>query len=103
MCPGFCNCPHRKKAENFICIFIDVYTKMSSKIVVRISEELKQEMKKLKDVNWSEVVREAIRKKINEERCKLSVDIMDRLSKKIRLEKPSEQIIREMRDERWKK
>jgi len=78
-------------------------TKMSSKIVVRISEELKQEMKKLKDVNWSEVVREAIRKKINEERCKLSVDIMDRLSKKIRLEKPSEQIIREMRDERWKK
>jgi len=34
---------------------------------VKVDEELRERMKKLKHVNWSEVIRESIRKKIEEE------------------------------------
>ncbi|MEM2987831.1 MAG: hypothetical protein QXK26_02165 [Candidatus Bathyarchaeia archaeon] len=36
-------------------------------ITIKVDEELREQMKKLKHVNWSEVVRESIRKKIAEE------------------------------------
>ncbi|MGC9094000.1 MAG: hypothetical protein ACP5IM_00095 [Candidatus Bathyarchaeia archaeon] len=34
---------------------------------VKVDEELRERMKKLKHVNWSEIIRESIRKKIEEE------------------------------------
>jgi Arc/MetJ-type ribon-helix-helix transcriptional regulator len=36
-------------------------------LTVKVDEELRERMKKLKHVNWSEVIRESIRKKIEEE------------------------------------
>lgn len=36
-------------------------------VTVRIDEELREAMKKLSYVNWSEVVREAIRRRVEEE------------------------------------
>lgn len=36
-------------------------------LTVKVDEELREQMKKLRHVNWSEVIREAIRKKIEEE------------------------------------
>ena len=71
---------------------------MSEKITVRIPKELKEEMKKLKGINWSEVVREAIEKKIQQEKAKWAVSVMRKISKKAKLEKPSHEIIREFRD-----
>lgn len=35
---------------------------------MRIPEDLKQEMKKRPDINWSEIVREAIKKKIESQK-----------------------------------
>ena len=37
-------------------------------LTVRIADDLREEMKKLSYVNWSEVVREAIRKRVEEEK-----------------------------------
>jgi Arc/MetJ-type ribon-helix-helix transcriptional regulator len=34
---------------------------------VKVDEELREHMRRLKHVNWSEVIRESIRKKIEEE------------------------------------
>jgi Arc/MetJ-type ribon-helix-helix transcriptional regulator len=36
-------------------------------ITVKVDEELRERMKRLRYVNWSEVIRESIRKKIEEE------------------------------------
>ncbi|MEM2507114.1 MAG: hypothetical protein QXF61_08755 [Nitrososphaeria archaeon] len=36
-------------------------------LTVKVDEELRERMKKLKHVNWSEIIRESIRKKIEEE------------------------------------
>jgi len=36
-------------------------------LTVKVDEELRERMKRLKHVNWSEVIRESIRKKIEEE------------------------------------
>jgi len=68
-------------------------------ITLRIPEELKQEMKKRSDVNWSEVVREAIRKKIEiEERLEASRKI-DEIKHRI---KPVErgQLVKWLREDR---
>ncbi len=44
---------------------------MSTIISVRINKELKKEMDKLSYINWSEVIRQAIEKKIEEEKSKI--------------------------------
>ncbi len=36
-------------------------------LTVRVDEELRERMKRLKHVNWSEVIRDSIRKKIEED------------------------------------
>jgi Arc/MetJ-type ribon-helix-helix transcriptional regulator len=36
-------------------------------LTVKVDEELRERMKRLKHVNWSEVIRESIRRKIEEE------------------------------------
>ena len=71
---------------------------MSEKITVRIPKELKEEMKRLKGVNWSEVVRKAIEKKIRQEKAKWAVSVMQEISKKAKLGKPSHKIVRGFRD-----
>ena len=55
------------------------------------------------DVNWSEVIRRAIRRRIEEERRKnlaLAVLINEELRRKSRGEMKAEEIIRRFRDER---
>ncbi|MCD6368728.1 MAG: hypothetical protein J7L38_02910 [Thermoproteales archaeon] len=71
---------------------------MSTVITVRIPEEMKKEMKRFKNVNWSQVVREAIARKIREEKIKYALKVMENISSKAKLEKPAWKIIRESRD-----
>ncbi|RLI27866.1 hypothetical protein DRO58_03380 [Candidatus Bathyarchaeota archaeon] len=69
---------------------------------VRIDEETKRLMSGI-DVNWSEVIRRAIRRRIEEERRKnlaLAVLINEELRRKSRGEMKAEEIIRRFRDER---
>lgn len=37
-------------------------------LTVKVDEELREHMRRLKHVNWSEVIRESIRRKIEEEK-----------------------------------
>jgi len=41
-----------------------------STITVKIDQDLREAMRKLRYVNWSEVVREAIRRRVKEERSR---------------------------------
>jgi len=71
-------------------------------ITVRISEKIKKKMSRI-DINWSEYVRSAIMKKIDEGRrnnLAKAVLINERLRRKSRGEMSSEEIIRKFRDER---
>ena len=75
---------------------------MSVKITVRIPRELKERMDMFSHVNWSEVVRKAIEKKLREEEVKLALKIMSEISAKAKPEKPLTKVIREFRDRRCK-
>jgi len=69
---------------------------------VRIDEETKRLMSGI-DVNWSEVIRSAIRRRIEEERRKnlaLAVLIKEEMRRESRGEMKAEEIIRRFRDER---
>jgi len=69
---------------------------------VRIDEETKRLMSGI-DVNWSEVIRSAIRRRIEEERRKnlaLAVLINEEMRRESRGEMKAEEIIRRFRDER---
>ena len=69
---------------------------------VRIDEETKRLMSGI-DVNWSEVIRSAIRRRIEEERRKnlaLAVLINEAMRRESRGEMKAEEIIRRFRDER---
>ena len=71
-------------------------------ITVRIDEETKKMMDKI-NINWSEAIRQAIRRTIEEEREKnlaKAVLINERIKKKSRGELKAEDIIRRFRDER---
>ncbi|RLE54492.1 MAG: hypothetical protein DRJ30_05115 [Candidatus Methanomethylicota archaeon] len=59
-------------------------------------------MKNFPHINWSEVVREAIEKRIREEKIKWALKIMDEISIKAKPAETSEKIIRRFRDERHK-
>ncbi|MDI6805672.1 MAG: hypothetical protein QMD20_03285 [Candidatus Bathyarchaeia archaeon] len=48
----------------------------TSAITVKVSEELKREMKKVK-VNWSEYIRSAIEKKLGEQKVKAASATLD--------------------------
>jgi hypothetical protein len=71
-------------------------------ISLRIEDELKKEMEKLKWINWSEIIRGIIKKKIEEEEKKkvgYAVKVhMDILSKVKRSEIDSSEIIRKFRE-----
>ena len=51
-----------------------------SVFTVKISEELKSEMKKI-DVNWSAYVRECLQKKVNQEKMRAAFDKLDEIRK----------------------
>ncbi|MCS7364556.1 MAG: hypothetical protein NDF54_03870 [archaeon GB-1867-035] len=72
-------------------------------ITIRIDEETKRKMKEIK-INWSAYIREAIWKKIEEERGKnlaKAVLINEKLKRKSLGEMKAEEIIRKFRDERY--
>jgi len=71
-------------------------------ITVRVDEETKRLMSGI-DINWSEVIRHAIRRRIEEERRKnlaLAVLINEEMRRESRGEMKAEEIIRRFRDER---
>ena len=71
-------------------------------ITVRIDEETKRMMDKI-NINWSEAIRQAIKRTIEEEKRKnlaKAVLINERIKKKSRGEMKAEDIIRRFRDER---
>lgn len=55
---------------------------MSDVIVIRVSKELKEEMRKI-NINWSEYLREKIREKIRKERLKRIWSEIEELKKLI--------------------
>ena len=74
-------------------------------ITVRIDEETKKLMKEL-DINWSEFIRDAIRRKIDDERIRdlaRAVLITERVREKSRGEMRSEETIRSFRERRYGK
>lgn len=75
---------------------------MSITLTVRIPKDLKDEMAKI-NVNWSDVVRKAVEEKLREEKTSWAMKVMDEVSSKSRPMKPTEQLVREMRDARWRK
>ena len=72
-------------------------------ITVRIDEETKAKMDSV-DVNWSEVIRSAIKRRIEEEKRRnlaKAVLINEELRRPTRGEEKAEEIIRRFRDERY--
>ncbi len=72
-------------------------------ISVRIDSKLKKMMESYKHINWSEIVRQAIAKKIQNEQKKnvaRAVLINEKIRKKAPIHYDSTEIIRKFRDER---
>ena len=70
-------------------------------ISVRVDEKMKKEMERLNQVNWSEVIRAAIKERLNQEKQKnLAKAVL--INEKIRKTAPkgydSTKVIREWRD-----
>lgn len=75
-----------------------------STVSARISKELKKRMEELNHVNWSEVVREAIREKIKaeqEQNLAKAVLLNERVRKKAPEGWNSEEVIRKWREQRY--
>ena len=51
-------------------------------ITIRISDSLREEMKLVKDINWSKEIRDSIEKRLKQEKMKNACEIQDRLRKK---------------------
>jgi metal-responsive CopG/Arc/MetJ family transcriptional regulator len=72
-------------------------------ISVRVDEELKKEMEQCKEVNWSEIIREAIRSHLRQEKQRnlaKAVLLNERIRKKAPEGYNSTDIIREWREKR---
>ena len=68
---------------------------------IRIDSQTKEDMKKLKNINWDEVVRKAIKERIEKEKQKniaKAVLLNERVRKKASSNWDTTKIIREMRD-----
>jgi Arc/MetJ-type ribon-helix-helix transcriptional regulator len=69
-------------------------------LTVKVDEELKERMKRLRHVNWSEVIRESIRRKIEEENGRNIAEAV-LINERLRREAPegwdSAKVIREWR------
>jgi Arc/MetJ-type ribon-helix-helix transcriptional regulator len=72
-------------------------------ISVRVDDELKKEMEQHKEVNWSEIIREAIRSHLKQEKQRnlaKAVLINEKIRKKASEDYDSTEIIREWREKR---
>ena len=69
-------------------------------ISVRIPKEMKEEMRKLKNVNWSEVIRQAIIEELRRERIRKASQTIDDLRAKSSIKWDSVAVIRRWREER---
>jgi len=69
-------------------------------LTVKVDDELKERMKRLRHVNWSEVIRESIRRKIEEENGRNIAEAV-LINERLRREAPegwdSAKVIREWR------
>jgi len=69
-------------------------------ITVRVPEEIKEEMKKFRHINWSRVVREAIAEEIKREKMRRASRIIENLRAKSKVKWDSVAVIREWREKR---
>ncbi len=69
-------------------------------ITVRVPEELRKEMKKLKHVNWSEVIRQAIAEELKREKMRKASQTIEELRAKSKVKWNSVAVIREWREKR---
>ena len=70
-------------------------------VTVRVPQEMHAEMKKLKEINWSEEIRRAIAEKLKRERRKQALKKMDKIRACTKPTKfDSTAFIRKMRDTR---
>jgi Arc/MetJ-type ribon-helix-helix transcriptional regulator len=69
-------------------------------LTIKVDDELKERMKRLRHVNWSEVIRESIRRKIEEENGRNIAEAV-LINERLRREAPegwdSAKVIREWR------
>jgi Arc/MetJ-type ribon-helix-helix transcriptional regulator len=72
-------------------------------ISVRVDEKMKKEMERLKQVNWSEIIRVAIKERLDQEKQKnlaKAVLINEKIRKTAPIGYDSTSVIREWRDRR---
>ena len=70
-------------------------------VTVRVPAAMHEEMKNLKEINWSEEIRCAIEEKLKREKRKQALKIMDKIRAKTKNTKfDSTEFIRKMRDTR---
>jgi len=69
-------------------------------ITVRIPEQLKKDMAKIRDVNWSEILRRAIEQELKRTRMQEASRTIDELKAKSKIEWDSVKVIRQWRDKR---
>ncbi len=72
-------------------------------ISVRVDDKLKKEMEQLRQVNWSEIIREAIKSRVSQEKQRnlaKAVLINEKIRKTAPIGYDSTDVIREWRDNR---
>jgi len=69
-------------------------------VTVRVPEETKREMEKLKHVNWSEVMRKAIIEEVRREKMRSAARRIEELRAKSKAKWDSVSVIREWRERR---
>ena len=74
-------------------------TQSQSVFTLKIPEKMKNEMKAMNDINWSEYVRECLQKKIDQRKMKAASDKLDEIRKR---SKPTstEEIVAWIREDR---
>ena len=80
-----------------------IHVKTVANISVRVDNNLKKEMERLKEINWSEIIREAIRTRIDQENQRnlaKAVLINEQIRKYASKGYDSTQIIRQWRETR---
>ena len=72
----------------------------ASAVTVKVSSELKERMRRVR-VNWSEYIREAIQRKIEEQRVKAASAKIDEVRKRAK-PVPTDELVSWIREEREK-
>lgn len=69
-------------------------------VTLRVPEEIKKEMEKLKRINWSEVMRKAVAEEIRREKMRKASKTIEELRAKSKIKWNSVAVIREWRERR---